>query len=337
MADYPYSSSLTTFNPNTQVTKFYVRNLLDTGKAWLVHFFPLQETKVEAKKDKTASFKKYAALTAATTPLTEGITPAGQSMSATVITATLQWYGDFITVTDVNDWANEDPQITVATELLGNQYGETMETIAANALNAGTSVVLANGVAARANIVSGPLATDLKKIRRLLLANKGKFFNPLISGSQKVGSQPIGPSYWIITHTDALTSYEELSGFVPVHQYPDPKAAAQYEVGYILNFRILMSQLAYKVANGGGAVGSTGLISTGGENIDVYTSLCFAENAAGAIKGNPSNMQLYVKPIGSAGAADPLNQRGTVGWKTSQVVKILNDSWLFRYEHGCKA
>lgn len=337
MADYPYSSSLTTFNSNTQVTKFYVRNLLETGKAWLVHFFPLQEVKVDGGKDKIAYFKRYAAFSLATTPLTEGVTPAGQTMSASVISATLVQYGDFVSVTDVNDWANEDPVIKTATELLGDQYGETMETIAATALNAGTSVRYADGVAGRTSIVNGVGASDLKVVRRALLANKGKMFNPLLAGSNRVGTQPIGPSFWIVTHTDALATYEAISGWVPVHEYPDPKAAAQYEQGYVMNFRILMSQLAFKSANGGGNVGTTGLISTDGIKVDVYTSLCFAQNAAGAVKGNPQNMELIRKPIGSAGAADPLNQRGTVGWKTMQVIKILNENWLYRIEHGCLA
>jgi len=334
---YPYSSSHSVLSGLDQVTKFYVRNLLENGKAWLVHFFPLQTVNVEQGKDKIAKFKRYAAFSLATTPLTEGTTPDGQAMTASTIYATLAQYGDFTTVTDVASWASEDPQVTTATDLLADQYGETMETIAANALNAGTSVRYANGVAARTDIVTAIAAVDLKVARRVLLNAKGKFFNPLIGGSNRVGTQPIGPSYWIITHTDALYSYESISGFVPVHEYPDPKAAANGEVGYVMNFRILMSQLAKKYADGGGNVGATGLISTGGVKVDVYTSLCMARDAAGAVKGNPANMKVIVKPIGSAGAADPLDQRGTVAWKTMQAVKILNENWLYRVEHGCTA
>ncbi|HNC88735.1 MAG TPA: hypothetical protein PL000_07275 [Anaerolineales bacterium] len=36
----------------------------------------------------------------------------------------------------------------------------------------------------------------------------------------------------------------------------------------------------------------------------------------------------YVKPLGSAGAADPLNQRGSVGWQHPFTARILNDAFM---------
>jgi len=37
--------------------------------------------------------------------------------------------------------------------------------------------------------------------------------------------------------------------------------------------------------------------------------------------------KIIVKPLGSAGSADPLDQRSTVGWKSTTVAKILNDAY----------
>jgi len=49
-------------------------------------------------------------------------------------------------------------------------------------------------------------------------------------------------------------------------------------------------------------------------------------------------MQSIVKPRGSAGADDPLDQRSTVGAKVpAYAAKILNDLWLVRIEHGASA
>ena len=44
-------------------------------------------------------------------------------------------------------------------------------------------------------------------------------------------------------------------------------------------------------------------------------------------------METIVKQLGSGGTEDPLNQRGTVGWKvTGYVTKILNQLGILRVE-----
>ena len=84
----------------------------------------------------------------------------------------------------------------------------------------------------------------------------------------------------------------------------------------------------YKVFEGEGASGA-----------DVYTTLVFGADAYGTIDiaGNGA-VQSIIKPKGSAGAADPLDQRGTVGAKVmAYAAKILNDAWIVRIEHGVSA
>jgi N4-gp56 family major capsid protein len=48
----------------------------------------------------------------------------------------------------------------------------------------------------------------------------------------------------------------------------------------------------------------------------------------------PSPVTLITKELGSEGSADPLNQRGTVGWKTSHVAVVLQSAWIYKCEHG---
>ena len=43
-------------------------------------------------------------------------------------------------------------------------------------------------------------------------------------------------------------------------------------------------------------------------------------------------LQHIVKPLGSAGSADPLNQRGTVGWKATKVAERLVEAYMIRVE-----
>src|SRR5690349_15976442 len=57
-------------------------------------------------------FRRYGNLTAATTALTEGMTPPGSDLSVTNITASTSQYGDFVTLTDKVDMETQDPILT---------------------------------------------------------------------------------------------------------------------------------------------------------------------------------------------------------------------------------
>lgn len=68
---------------------------------------------------------------------------------------------------------------------------------------------------------------------------------------------------------------------------------------------------------------------------DVHCTLIFGKDAYGVIDVDGKGaVQLIVKPHGSSGTADPLDQRATIGAKvTAYTAKILNDLWLVRVEH----
>ena len=43
-------------------------------------------------------------------------------------------------------------------------------------------------------------------------------------------------------------------------------------------------------------------------------------------------LETIIKPLGSAGAADPLNQRGTIGWKATKAAIRLVEAYMVRVE-----
>ena len=59
--------------------------------------------------------------------------------------------------------------------------------------------------------------------------------------------------------------------------------------------------------------------------VTVYSSLVFGKNAYGIIELEGMGMETIFHPIGSSGAADPLNMFWTKGWKTTHAIKILNE------------
>ena len=68
---------------------------------------------------------------------------------------------------------------------------------------------------------------------------------------------------------------------------------------------------------------------------DVHATLVFGADAYGVIDvAGGGALRTIIKPCGSAGAADPLDQRSTVGAKVeAYTAAILNDLWLVRIEH----
>lgn len=65
---------------------------------------------------------------------------------------------------------------------------------------------------------------------------------------------------------------------------------------------------------------------------DVGTALFIGSDAYGVTELEGMGLETIVKQLGSSGTADPLNQRGTVGWKATHVAKILSQLWMIRAE-----
>lgn len=78
----------------------------------------------------------------------------------------------------------------------------------------------------------------------------------------------------------------------------------------------------------------------GASGAPVYSTLVYAQNSYGSIElgGNGRNVEIIVKPAGSSGSDDPLNQRGTIAWKVKGFCTvILQDDYIVRIEHGATA
>lgn len=77
----------------------------------------------------------------------------------------------------------------------------------------------------------------------------------------------------------------------------------------------------------------------GAAGVEVFASLVFGKDAYGIVDiGGTGGIKSIIKPFGSGGTEDPLDQRATVGAKVpAYAVAILNQAWLVRIEHGATA
>lgn len=72
----------------------------------------------------------------------------------------------------------------------------------------------------------------------------------------------------------------------------------------------------------------------------VYSTLVYAQDSYGSVElgGTGRNVRIIIKPVGSSGAEDPLDQRGTIAWKVQGFCTvILQDDFIVRLESGATA
>lgn len=319
----------TTVQIPAEVNNFYDRTLLLRAVPLLVHTRWAQVRDIPRKAGTTTiKFRRYGSLAAATTPLNEGITPVGSSLSVTDITATVLQYGDFITITDVLDYQTQDPVLMEAAEILGDQMGDTLDQLTRDIITAGSNVYYAGtGHTARVEVAAGELITELlvKKAVRLLKNSKARRMTKMVDATSGYGTTPLNASYIGIVHPNTTFDLKAISTFTPIEKYASTASVMEGEVGKLDEVRFIETPNA-KVFTGLGAAG-----------IDVYATLIFGSDAYGTTRISGEAMKNIVKPLGSAGTADPLDQRATSGWKATFTAKILNDAFLIRLEHAVSA
>ena len=327
----------TTTEIPSAVSEFYDKNLLERGQPYLCHDKFGQRRAFKSHSGMTIKFRRYNALAAATTPLTEGVAPTGNLLSKTDYTATLRQYGDWTKITDVVDFSNIDPVITEATDVFGEQAAVSIDIVYRDILLAGTNLFYAGSVSAVGDVVSFTTQGELETISRSLKRNKGKMFTELVKAGTGINTFPVRPCYVIVSHVDMEKTYRAMADFISVEKYASQGGVMDNEIGAVGNFRIVLTTEAYTLAAGGGTLGTSGCISAAGAKVDIYKSLIFARDAYGVCPLDGQSFKAIVKK-NEGGYADPLNQiAATVGWKANTTACILNETWMICMISGAKA
>lgn len=311
-----------------EVNNFYDRTLLERAIPSFIfnRFAQVRDLPANAGTD-TIKFRRYGNLTAATTALSEGVTPSGSQLSISDITATVLQYGDYITLTDVVLTETYDPILTETAEQLGDQAGDTLDQLARDVLVAGTTIQYASTATANNEITAAMKITrdEIKQVVRTLRGNNAKPVTSMINPSTGYNSVPVGKSFIGIVSEDTAFDLDSATGFVEVEKYPSQATVMADEIGSCGGVRFLMSTNSY--ANAG----------AGADGNDVHYTPIFGQNAYAQTRISGKALMNIVKPLGSAGTADPLNQRSTSGWVAWYVAKILNQGYVVILRHGVSA
>lgn len=318
-ADNPTVNVTTDSKLSAENKTFYDRALVEEAGPNLIHGQFGQKRPIPKNGGKRIQFRRYASLPKALKPLTEGVTPKGRKLSATAVEAEVNQYGDFVCLSDVLDLTAIDNNVLEATKAVGRQAGLTLDTITRNVLQSGTNVfycpkVGANGVQTPVTDRSGldktcTLTVDVvKKVAAMLKAANA----PKIDGD-----------YVCILHP--YVAYDIMSDprWEEMHKYTTPENMYQGEIGRIAGVRFVETSEAavYK--------GTENSCPTG---LAVFGCLFIAQGAYGVTEVTGGGLQTIIKQLGSAGTADPLDQRSTVGWKALQTAEILMEPYMVRVE-----
>lgn len=313
---YPTANDL-----SAEMKTFYDMTLIDEASAQLVHDQFGQKRPIPANGGKTIEFRKFSSLPKATTALTEGVTPDGKRLDVTAITSTVSQYGDYITQSDVLELTALDNTILEATKLLGKQAGATLDTVVRNVLVAGTNVTYCP-------TVSGSTETAVTSRGNLNLTSKltVKTIQKVVAKLRGQNAPTINGKYVAIIHPYVAYDLMRDPEWIDAHKYANPTNLYEGEIGEIAGVRFVQTTEA-KVWND-----STCPSDGASGHYSVYATLFIGDGAYGVTEITGGGLQTIIKQKGSAGTADPLDQRSSVGWKALKTAELLVPNYLVRVE-----
>lgn len=309
-------TTTTQIDPVTQ--RFFNRTLLWGAYPALCYERFAQMADIPDGEGDTILWRRYNALAVATTPLTEGVDPAGKQLSKTDLTAQIQQYGDFVVITEKVNIMNREKIFTVAAKKQSRQAGRTKDQITRDYLAACASSTNADG-GSNGDTPTEVTASDVEGVVETLLGNDAQFLTEIMAGQAKEGTAPVDASFFGIIDTDVMVDFKGCSGWQKVSEYPDPKRAAKDEVGCLDYVRFLMTSAGY-YSNDASSLSA-----------DIFYTMIFGEDAYGSVKLGGRNLQNVVHGFNEAGSV--LNLRATSGWKFWTVTRILNDNYMHILKH----
>lgn len=295
---------------SAEMKTFYDMTLIDEASPLLIHDQFGQKRPIPAGKGKIIEFRKFAPLDKAITPLTEGVTPAGKRMEVTTVTAEVSQYGDYITQSDVLELTALDNTILEASKLLGRQGGATLDTVVRNVLQSGTNVTYCPKVAADGTETDVTSRAGLDNTCQLTV----KVVQQVVAKLRAQNAPTIKGKYVAIIHPFAAYDLMRDPEWIDAHKYAQPENLFEGEIGEIAGVRFVQTTEA-KIYAGG-----------------VFSTLFMGDGAYGVSEITGGGMQMIIKQKGSAGSADPLDQRSSCGWKAMKTAAILVEQYLVRVE-----
>lgn len=259
----------------------------------------------------TVNFRRYLKLNPVATPLTEGQLPDSDVVSGSSITAQVQQFGAYMIFSDLSSEQLFDDVVKEYLVAQAQQASLSLDNVVKAELATHGSPYLVNGDSfATMDIADGKALPTIDLFRKVAL---------LMSNSY-IGTHEKGSGKYVVL-VDDNTVYDLLNDS-RMEKFMDygktNKPISENFVADVYNLRFIRNRNASvrpatTVANGQTTA-----------SVTVHDAFVLGAEAYAVVRLGGNNVQVLTKPLGSAGTADPLNQKQTIGWKINGFAcKIL--------------
>lgn len=283
----------------------------------------------------TISWNLLAALSAVTTALNEGVTPTPQNITITSTTATLYEYGAYVqyskklVLTGIHALVNE------ISDALGEQAGDSFDQIVRGTVVAGSTVQYAGAATSTATVAASHKLSAAELLEGVTTLKVAK------------AQPPVDGKYLVFIHPYAEYDLFNDPTFSAVLSYVKPRDDNNPFInGYLTD---AFGCRFYVTPNGTYSSGTlvtyvylTMMIGRGAFGIGGLAS--YIPGAVGGQDGNSlinnntfkkvRPLRLILKGFEAGGTSDPLEQRATIAWWSTFVVKRLTEAFMLRIEHA---
>jgi len=244
------------------------------------------------------------------------------------------WYGAWMGFNDRVSLTIFDPIVSEMSAILGEQAGLSADTIVRDEVVTDATIAFSGGATA-----IGQLASPMHDISYQDIVRR-------YAALEADGALPVdGDDFILIIHPHSYASLMLDPTWVNLFEREAPNTALRNGyVGRLLRMKVFVSSNVRRWIDAG-AGGTT----------DVYAAVFLAKESYGILgvtgapeaanvdnqgaDGQPLTgqkikpIEIILKQLGSAGASDPLNQRGTLAWKAVLTPEVLNPFWVHVLRH----
>ncbi|MBQ5725267.1 MAG: N4-gp56 family major capsid protein [Clostridia bacterium] len=246
-------------------------------------------------------------------PLTEGMTPQPNKFTIRAKTADIEQYGDWIMFTDVATKTSIHNLMVQVRQPQSYQSAKTRNLLIRDELMAGALAAYASKTSAPDVEIES--AANLTAECKLTVKEVQKMANRLRRNDIAPAE---GGDYIMIVHPDVLFDLKQDPAW---KDWNSPQNAVKFEkgeVGRVDGVRFVESTIAGITKEEGEAGG-----------LAVYHNLIFGAEAYATLDMENGGTKVIVKTLGSAGTADPLDQRCSVGWKLWNGAAVLDELAIY--------
>lgn len=242
--------------------------------------------------------------------LTEGAPGSGQQLTITQIRVELGQYGDFVPISDMMQLVSKHGMFEVAVNAMSAQASGVNDKITRNAMQETDNIIFAGG------------ADSLEAITKDTYVTVDDFFTA--AARLEGANAPVFPdgSYRSVIHPyvskDVMSNLTGTTAWIDIKKYQNPEDILNGEIGKVGRVRIMVSTNA-KVYAAGEYAGATA-------GVPIFSTIVCGNDGVGTTELSGNGLRMIIKKPEEIGG--PLEQFGTVGWKSLKAAEILVDGYV---------